>query len=175
MTPETMASTIISFPDTECTSRVRLLALFFNERSLGSPTKEALALQRKKPCCVSPTPPCRRPGSEIGYRQIRTIVQTNKDRAGNQDPPGRVLASLCRASAGRPAVPPLYQGVMPLHQSAMVGRDAAPLVFNVILARTIPRCPRAPGLALLKAETPKRTPAWGFCISIRGRTSQPCK
>jgi hypothetical protein len=60
---------------------------------------------------------------------------------------------------------------MPLHQSAMVGRDAAPLIFNVVLARTIPRCPRAPGSAL-KAETPKRTPAWGFYFGIRGRTSQ---
>jgi hypothetical protein len=57
---------------------------------------------------------------------------------------------------------------MPLHQSAMVGCDAAPQIFNLVLARTIPRRPRAPGSALLKAETPKRTPAWGFCFSIRG-------
>ena len=60
----------------------------------------------------------------------------------------------------------VYQGVMPLHQSAMVGRDGAPLLFNAVLARTIPRCPRAPGSAL-KAETPKRTPAWGFYFGIR--------
>jgi hypothetical protein len=51
----------------------------------------------------------------------------------------------------------VYQGLMPLHQSAIVGRDAAPLLFNVVLARTIPRRPRAPGSALLKAEAPKRT------------------
>jgi hypothetical protein len=56
---------------------------------------------------------------------------------------------------------------MPLHQSAMAGRDAAPLISNLVLARTIPRCPRAPGLAL-KAETPKRTPAWGFYFAKRG-------
>jgi hypothetical protein len=44
--------------------------------------------------------------------------------------------------------------------------------LQLVLARTIPRCPRAPGSAL-KAETPKRTPAWGFYFGIRGRTSQP--
>jgi hypothetical protein len=61
----------------------------------------------------------------------------------------------------------LYQGVMPSHQSAMAVRHAAPLMFNAVLARTIPRCPRAPGSAF-KAETPKRTPAWGFYFS-RGK------
>ena len=80
-------------------------------------------------------------------------------------------AAVSRVSAGKARAGPTKtatcQGVMPLHQSAKVGCDAAPLVFNVVLARTIPRRPRAPGSALLKAETPKRTPAWGFYFSIR--------
>jgi hypothetical protein len=56
----------------------------------------------------------------------------------------------------------------------MVGRDAAPLMFNVVLARPIPRCPRAPGSAL-KAETSKRTPAWGFYFGIRKQVSRPAQ
>ena len=66
-----------------------------------------------------------------------------------------------------------YQGVMPLHQSAMVACDAAPLVFNVVLARTIPRRPRAPGSALLKAETPSVPPPGGFAFLFAGRASRP--
>ena len=68
----------------------------------------------------------------------------------------------------------VYQGVMPLHQSAMVGRDAVPLVFNVVLARTIPRCPRAPGSAL-KAEPPSVPPPGGFTLAFAGRASQPAR
>ena len=69
-----------------------------------------------------------------------------------------------RASAGRPNNATAYKSVMPLHQSTLVACDAAPLIFNVVLARTIPRRPHAPGSALLKAETPKRTPRLGVLL-----------
>ena len=59
---------------------------------------------------------------------------------------------------------------MPLHQRAMVVCNAAPLIFKVSPAhRRPPDIPNAPGAALTrKAETPKRTPAWGFCFGIGG-------
>jgi hypothetical protein len=57
----------------------------------------------------------------------------------------------------------VYQGVKPLHQSAMEGRDGAPLIFNAVLARTIPRCPRAPGSAF-KGRNPQAYPRLGVLL-----------
>ena len=57
---------------------------------------------------------------------------------------------------------------MVLHQRAMAACDVAPLLFNPYSGVSpIPRHPNAPELPYLKAETPKRSPAWGFYFDRR--------